>query len=68
LRAFQIVSNLDSIVDYRPRAGQVDINDDENIQKWAKVLGISESKLLESVDEFGTVITEIRKGLSNRNR
>ena len=42
--------------------GRVDVADDENIEKWASVLGISESELLVSIDEFGSVVADIRRG------
>lgn len=50
------------------RAGRVDVADDENISKWAKVLGISEDKLVSSVEMYGSLVTEIRKGIKNESR
>jgi predicted transcriptional regulator len=47
---------------YNSKIGKVDVADDENIQKWATVLGISEAELLISVEEFGSVIADIRRG------
>lgn len=48
------------------RIGRVDVADDESIEKWAKVLGISEAELLTSVEEFGSVVADIRKGRKGR--
>lgn len=50
------------------RAGRVDVADDENISKWAKVLGISEDKLVSLVETYGSLVTEIRKGIRNESR
>ncbi len=44
------------------KVGRVDVADDENIEKWSKVLGISEAELLISVEEFGSVVADIRRG------
>jgi len=52
---------------YNSKIGKVDVADDENIQKWASVLGISEAELLTSVEEFGSVITDIRRGRKLKN-
>lgn len=47
---------------YTSKLGKVDVADDDNIQKWASVLGISEAELLTSVEEFGSVVADIRRG------
>ncbi len=44
------------------RIGKVDVADSANVEKWAKVLCISENELLESVENYGSVIADIRKG------
>lgn len=49
------------------RIGRVDVADNENIEKWAHVLGISEAELLSSVEEFGPVVADIRKGRKNKS-
>lgn len=49
------------------KAGRVDVADDENIEKWSKVLGISEAELLISVEEFGSVVADIRRGRKLKN-
>jgi predicted transcriptional regulator len=48
------------------RLGRVDVSDSDSIQKWASVLGISEDELVNSVEKFGSVITDIRKGRRDR--
>lgn len=45
-----------------PRIGKVDVGDSSNVEKWAKVLGITEYELLDSVEIFGSTIADIRKG------
>lgn len=50
------------------RIGRVDVADSENIEKWAKVLGISEAELLSSVEEYGSVVADIRRGRKNAAR
>lgn len=50
------------------RIGKVDVADSDNVEKWAKVLGITEYELLDSVETYGSTIAEIRKGrMNNRN-
>ena len=46
------------------RIGKVDVADSTNVEKWAKVLGITENELLNSVDNFGSVVADIRRGRS----
>lgn len=50
------------------RIGRVDVSDSDSIQKWATVLGISEAELVNSVEEFGSVIADIRKGRRAGNK
>ena len=47
------------------RIGKVDVADSGNVEKWAKVLGISENELLNSVENFGSLVADIRKGRLN---
>lgn len=47
--------------------GRVDVADSENIEKWATVLGISEAELLISVEEFGSVVADIRRGRKQKS-
>ena len=49
------------------RIGKVDVADSSNVEKWAKVLGISEYELLDSVENYGSVIADIRKGRLGRS-
>lgn len=49
------------------RVGRVDVADNENIEKWARVLGISEAELLSNVEEFGSLVTDIRKGRKSKS-
>lgn len=49
------------------RIGHVDVANDENIEKWARVFGISEAELLSNVEEFGSLVTDIRKGRKNKS-
>ncbi len=48
------------------RIGKVDVADSANVEKWAKVLGISENELLDSVEDFGSLVVDIRKGRRNQ--
>jgi hypothetical protein len=48
------------------KLGRVDVNDSADVEKWAKVLGISESELVFAVKEFGPVIRDIRRGKLNQ--
>ena len=45
-----------------PKLACLDVNNSEDIQKWAKVLGISEGELLDAAKEFGPLIRDIRRG------
>lgn len=48
------------------RVGKVDVADTDSVKKWAQVLGITENELLDSVDTYGSVIADIRKGRRSR--
>lgn len=48
---------------YNSSEAVVDINDSENVEKWAKNLGITPRELKDAVSKFGVVVREIRKGL-----
>lgn len=50
------------------RIGKVDVADSSNVEKWAKVLGISENELLDSVENFGSVMADIRRGRHNQRK
>lgn len=48
---------------YNSSEAVVDINNPENLAKWAHNLGITTRELKEAVEKFGVVVKEIRKGL-----
>lgn len=47
------------------RAGQaiVHVEDKDDVEKWAKNLGITAKELLSAVEKYGMVISDVRKGL-----
>jgi hypothetical protein len=49
-----------------PALAIVDINSEESLEKWGKVLELSRKELLEAVNSFGPVVRDIRLGLLNQ--
>jgi hypothetical protein len=53
---------------WREAAGaEVDVADQQSLEKWAQVLDLSLPELHQAVRQFGPVIKDIRRGLLNQN-
>lgn len=54
---------------YRESAPAViDVNNEESLMKWEKILDMNRKELLQAVQEFGPVVRDIRRGRRARDQ
>lgn len=45
---------------------RIDVTNPENMEKWARLLELSQAELLAAINDFGPIVRHIRKGLLAR--
>jgi len=46
----------------------VDQNDQQSLERWCLILGVTKAELLEAIGQHGNVIRNIRKGLRQKKK
>lgn len=46
----------------------VDQHDQQSLQKWALILGLSNAELLEAIKKYGGLVKNIRRGLREKKK